>query len=665
MNAIDAGLGRFKEVGMTPEKSAQTPQLHFTFGSGFLHDHAGQIIEDPRVAIIELVANCYDAGANKVQVQWPSVPGKVLSITDNGTGMTRTELERRWMTLAYNRSAEQGPEVVFPPGIPQVKRTAFGHNGKGRLSPFCFGDKYTVETWRDGGCVRASVQVALGANVPFLFRIEGESKGEGHGTTISVKAARGLLADSYIREWIGYKFAVDPSFEVFVNGVAVNLLDLKDHVATKTVEVSGHGSVYIHRLDPQRQERTMQLKGIAWWVNKRMVGEPSWDGLDGEGQYLDGRTAEAKRFTFVVEADLLKSETKADWSGFKQAPKVEAVRKAVHQAVIEELRGLMAFDRKAAKKAAIQQHRGLIRGLPGISQWQIGRFLDEALERCPSLTLKELSRTVEIWSKLEQNRSGYDLLKQLAACSNDDLDTWNTLMQKWSASNAEIVLSELEHRLAVIQDLQKLVRDRNSDEVHDLQPVFERGLWIFGPEYESVEFTSNRGMTHVVQEFFGRKGIKASRKRPDFVALPDSSIGLYSADEFTEGEVSGVRKVLIVELKRGGFCLTQEELDQARDYAKELRTTGCAQASTQIEAFVLGASVEQGLAEMKIGDLTVIRPYLYDVVLNRAHARVFNLSKRIKDTAPPLQQDTDIADILSQPSLEDAFGEARDATTSR
>ncbi len=73
-------------------------------------------------------------------------------------------------------------------------------------------------------------------------------------------------------------------------------------------------------------------------------------------------------------------------------------------------------------------------------------------------------------------------------------------MQKWSASNAEIVLSELDGRTSVIKELQELVRNRHSDEVHDIQPLFERGLWMFGPEYESVEFTSNRGMTHVVQE---------------------------------------------------------------------------------------------------------------------------------------------------------------------
>ena len=66
-------------------------------------------------------------------------------------------------------------------------------------------------------------------------------------------------------------------------------------------------------------------------------------------------------------------------------------------------------------------------------------------------------------------------------CSTEDLDTWNNLMQKWSASNAEIVLSELDRRISVIKELQELVRNRHSDEVHDIQPLFERGLWMFGP----------------------------------------------------------------------------------------------------------------------------------------------------------------------------------------
>jgi hypothetical protein len=289
-----------------------------------------------------------------------------------------------------------------------------------------------------------------------------------------------------------------------------------------------------------------------------MVGEPSWEGLDGPGQYLDGRSTEAKRFSFVVEADILREETNSDWTGFKDSEKPRAVRKTVHSFITNELRALMADDRKAVKKDAIQQNRGLIAQLPPISKRQVGRFIDEIQDRCPSLTARELSQTIEILGKLEQSRSGYDLLRQLVNCSPDDLDTWNSLMLRWSATNAEIVLGELERRLRVLKELQELIRDKSADELHELQPLFQRSLWMFGPEYEAVEFTSNRSMNTVVRELFNKQGIDASRSRPDFVVLPDTSIGFYAADEFTKGEVSGIRKILILELKRGGFCVTQK-----------------------------------------------------------------------------------------------------------
>ncbi len=225
-------------------------------------------------------------------------------------------------------------------------------------------------------------------------------------------------------------------------------------------------------------------------------------------------------------------------------------------------------------------------------------------------------------------------------------------MQRWTATNAEIVLGELERRLTVLKDLQELIRDNGADELHELQPVFERGLWMFGPEYEAVEFTSNRSMNTVVRDFFQRQGVNASRSRPDFVVLPDSSIGFYCADDFTNGEVSGTRKILIIELKRGGFCVTQKELDQAREYAKELRAKGCAQQTTEIEAYVLGASLEAGLQDNTIGDRTLIRPCPYDLILNRAHARTFNLQKRIQDCEPEIKQDEDITEVLEDSRLD-------------
>ena len=122
----------------------------FAFADRFLQDHAGQIISEPRTAILELIANSYDAGATKIDIIWPTEKGETFSVTDNGIGMTKAEFERRWRTLCYDRAAEQGNEVVFPKGVKGIKRTAFGRSGKGRHAPFCFADSYEIVTMKDG-----------------------------------------------------------------------------------------------------------------------------------------------------------------------------------------------------------------------------------------------------------------------------------------------------------------------------------------------------------------------------------------------------------------------------------------------------------------------------------------------------------------------------------
>jgi hypothetical protein len=168
--------------GTSSAKAASTSQ--FLFGPDFLHDHVGQVMDDPTIAILELLANSYDAGADQVRVVWPTLVGDSLSVTDNGLGMTRKEFETRWRTLKYDRIKEQGSEVAFPTDVPATKRTAFGHNGKGRFSPFCFADEYQVETWKDGTCTTAIVQLTTGGIFPFRCDVRSEKRRHGHGTCI-------------------------------------------------------------------------------------------------------------------------------------------------------------------------------------------------------------------------------------------------------------------------------------------------------------------------------------------------------------------------------------------------------------------------------------------------------------------------------------------------
>lgn len=104
--------------------ASELEALDATFDTSFLDRHTGLIMSDPYYAVVELVANAWDAGANRVNIQWPTHLGDVLSIQDNGHGMTRDEFSQRWRQLNYNRIQHQGEVVEFPPDVPARKRTA-------------------------------------------------------------------------------------------------------------------------------------------------------------------------------------------------------------------------------------------------------------------------------------------------------------------------------------------------------------------------------------------------------------------------------------------------------------------------------------------------------------------------------------------------------------
>jgi hypothetical protein len=325
--------------------SGQQLNLPVTFGDSFLDHHAGSIIADPHYALVELVANCWDAGADKVNIQWLEDGSNFLSVEDNGAGMTYEEFTQRWTQLNYNRLKQQGTNVEFPPESSNRKRTAFGRNGIGRHAMFCFADNYFVETKKNGIYHVIKVERCFQDN-PFKLILEDKGTTEKHGTKIYTEATRNVieLNSTQISELIASRFVADPEFNIFVNESHVSLEDIEHLCETYSISVPEHANVKVHRFDSKKTGRTSKQSGMAWWVNRRLVGEPSWEGYN--GALLDARTNTGKRFTYVIEADQLLEHIKPDWSGFYASPIVNTLRKHVSDFVRNDLNSLMGSPKK-------------------------------------------------------------------------------------------------------------------------------------------------------------------------------------------------------------------------------------------------------------------------------------------------------------------------------
>jgi hypothetical protein len=532
-------------------------------------------------------------------------------------------------------------------------RKAYGRNGRGRHAGFRFSDPYTVRTWRDGSEV--TYEVRRGTTQPFDIKLLGTRLNvDGHGTEIAATTSDGVAMTTHeAREMVGTRFLADPNFRVSIDGTRVTFDDVPALLLKEiNVPVPPYGDAHLVIIETVKADRTTRQHGIAWRVKTRLVGNQGWVGFDDE-RILDGRTTEAKRFQIIISADYLDDHVLPDWSAFDGASEAwQATRAAVHSAIKEFLSTFTSERRSEAKATVKHTLVRTVSKLPPAGRDRWNEFVERVIDECPSISTNEVEQVAGILANLELSTSRYGLINKLHELPPGDLDQLHQLLVDWTIRTAKIALDEIQTRLNLIQELDKKLRDETMDEVADLQPLFERSLWVFGPEFESIEFTSNKGMTEVIRKIFGAEQT-GSRNRPDFVMLPDGSVGFYSRDSHDLGhEVDGVSRLVVAEIKKVGITIGSEQKAQAWKYVKELIEKALLTKAAQVTCFVLGSKVdptENGDSTHWDGRVT-IRSMSYDVFVRRAERRMLGLRDKLRD-APFLQEHAANVDNFVNPDI--------------
>lgn len=615
------------------------------FGPNFLEKFIGKnILYDPKVAILELIANAWDAGAKEVKILWPTSGNEqYFSIEDDGEGLTEDEFLSRWRTLAYDRTKDQGETVL----VDDKLRTVFGRNGVGRFSGFCFGESYFVESFKNGEGFLYEIKIGSG-DVPFTLERHASLTNRKTGTKIYVNSFSNIILneDSIIAE-IGMRFLTDPGFVCFVNGIKVGFSHIPDaYISKEVIELESGNALTITIIDTQESDKTTKQHGVAWHVKGRLVGEANWKGY-GLEDFVDGRSSEAKRHTFIIQSDFLANSVKQDWTGFLSTELFDEVRQAVFVYIKNHLLGQTKQKRKKVLDNIKSIHKDQLQSLTPLRTEKWEGFVSKVQEECPSITEKDLTKMAGVLVAMEQSDTKYALINKLHELDANQIDNLHAILAEWSLDLAKEVLDELQLRLKLLDELRQRVFDVDTREVQDLQPLFHQGLWIFGPEFETIEFTSNEGMTKVIQKLFGSKQL-GSRNRPDFAILPNSSVGSYSYPTYDDdgGEI-GVDRLIIVELKKPSIPISTEEKGQCWRYVSELLRKGLISRDTKVTCFVLGSEVDpfEREARKENNDRCIIQPLDYQVVIQRAKSRLLKLYDRVKG-APFLEDQRKVLEVL-------------------
>ena len=621
------------------------------FEKNFIERTYPSIISDSSMALAEIVANSWDAGATSVGIVIPEIEGERICIEDNGSGMSDQEFRERWMVMAYNRVLHQGEYCLFSdPGHPVLKRLVFGRNGVGRHALFCFDDHYEVETWKDGKCNVYEIAAAEGESA---FRIERHSEyaRQGHGTKVSVAANKRKPLATEIIETLGYKFMFDPRFEVFVNGEKVEYSQSLEATRRDMVKTES-GEMIIEVYAIPDGEKTKAQDGIAFWVNNRLVGNPSW--VVGDTRVEDARKKFAIRNIIIVRADYLIDDVKYDWSGFK---KTKAVSDTFAK-VIDYIRHYWTTYYKEkiveVRKEVVEANKDAIRSLGIPSIHSLVEFFEDYQDKKPDVDANELEQIVQSLIHVMSNDSGLRMLGKLSAMSEESMADLDKILEEWSVSDIKSVLSVIDYRIKVIEAIRKLCHDSNTDELHVLHPLVTQSRWLFGVEYDNMNYASNRQLATILRDLLGAKSNHDAlinwKKRPDLVLADDGTFSATAIEDFDENGMAYISRVLIIELKKGGFMIGRKEMSQVEEYIDGIYFGESLNASPRIKAFVVGDSVAKGMSTHKtFGDYGEAFAYTYDQLTATAEKRLFGLQEKLSEHYNRLDVDSYVWKILQEP----------------
>lgn len=130
-----------------------------------------QLIQNDRVALVELLKNSYDADATLAKVVFTNFdeslrvqPSSALVLVDNGDGMDETVVRDHWLNPATPVKAQR---KATSPKTPK-KRTIQGEKGIGRFAMFKLGSVATIVTRARG----ADTELVLNYDLSFLDNTE-------------------------------------------------------------------------------------------------------------------------------------------------------------------------------------------------------------------------------------------------------------------------------------------------------------------------------------------------------------------------------------------------------------------------------------------------------------------------------------------------------------
>lgn len=659
----------------------------------------------PTNVIAEYIANSWDAGAENVDVtiRNSSQPNtSVIAITDDGEGMTRDILLKRFLVIGVNRR-RSGRTTVAAKG-----RTPMGRKGIGKLAGFGISNVIEVVTYskeEDKSVFRwfrfeldnilkksqatedvtyEPILVGEGTREEFneiefqndfdqdlLSIFKDHLSKDQTGTCIILRNVR--LPKNYslkrLKDGIADRFAlnlINESMKVRLNnedlsqaGVQIALKDFSignpNELKQDDIDFNGKAfpvKYWIGFVElGKTKDWTLDDAGIAIYAhNKTVQGRPFYFGVTGKeilSRYMIGYVYADWLDDF--DEDIVSTDRNSiNWDIPQAAQLMEWGKKIVSNSIAAYLDFKKNQADKEIEKDAHENK--LLNSLSTKEFLAIKTLLRELYPQLDSFEQKKKAcqTMAEAWVR-EPMRA---ILKRLwGQLGGSDMSETNAVLylklldELRNNQTAELLDLGVKAamRLHAVRQMQKII-EKGATETH-LQRLIEDFPWLLKPEWEIL--TANQQIGNIIREISAEKWnstIENDKTRPDFVFLSDAND----------------QKIVIVELKGAEFnkTLMPEEFVQLGGYIDKLSIRF---PNAKVEGVLIGHDIS-GVSENLRSQRNNISLVNWQTVLQEAQTAHLDIIKTA--LGPTLANSNDtrihmISDLTGKSTIDKLLAELR------
>jgi hypothetical protein len=527
-------------------------------------EHLGtQMYKRRDVALAELVANAWDAGATQVNISIPvpdqySPVASEITVVDNGLGMSADQVDTEYLVIGRNRraSGQAAP----------AQRKIMGRKGVGKLAGFGLGRRMMVTTWQDEGTSKELEVLGTLRPVstlePFPNGTRIAMKSLKHKTPPDISGLHQSLARRFSRTVVG-------EMSVLINDEPLRDLDIKfanreptSGDAVAQVDEADDDTLIEYWAGFSKTVLPSELQGFTILVNgKTAQAPPYFFGVEGTASGQHG----TKYLTGVITADYLDDgdddETdristdrqEIDW----EDDATQSLKKWGDAFTRRLLRDRLKAREDQAEKNALDDVdlKRRLDFLDGPSQAKARSFI-----RSLGKTEAEPDRILALSDTIIQAfeyRQFHDYITELDAASEDpeELARAVSYIQGWRALESRALLEVIKGRLEIIEKFYTMIVNDapetaprvGADNVHDL---IGRYPWLLNPDWQVL--SEEKTISKQLREWGAEDLEVRDDTRYDFLAL------------------GGTGSTIIVEIKRGAHDATLDDLQRLERYIAKL-----------------------------------------------------------------------------------------------